>query len=339
MGSSQYSRASRTSRTLRGAPPLDAVEHVLSRFIAYPSAYVRHAHTLWLAHTWRMDAWESTPRLAFMSAEKGSGKTRALEVSQNLVPRGVRVSQASTGYILAKISDEPPATLFYDEIDTFYGSRARGNQDLRALLNAGHRRGATAGRGSWDNGTLEGQDYPAYCAVALAGLGKLPETVADRAVLVHMKKRKRTERVEPWRDRVNASEATDLGERLNRWMSNASLPFPTHMPVEDRAADVWEALVMVADAAGGHWPQRARTAAIAASANDDKSSVGVQLLGDLRIVFGLNDKLTTEQILHELSDLAEAQWRYFHHNGGALNARDLSNYLRPYGVRSVDVWG
>jgi len=98
-------------------------------------------------------------------------------------------------------------------------------------------------------------------------------------------------------------------------------------------------LVMVADAAGGHWPQRARTAAIAASANDDKSSVGVQLLGDLRIVFGLNDKLTTEQILHELSDLAEAQWRYFHHNGGALNARDLSNYLRPYGVRSVDVWG
>lgn len=157
-------------------------------------------------------------------------------------------------------------------------------------------------------------------------------------MLVHMKKRKRTERVEPWRDRVNASEATDLGERLNRWMSNASLPFPTHMPVEDRAADVWEALVMVADAAGGHWPQRARTAAIAASANDDKSSVGVQLLGDLRIVFGLNDKLTTEQILHELSDLAEAQWRYFHHNGGALNARDLSNYLRPYGVRSVDVW-
>ena len=70
-------------------------------------------------------------------------------------------------------------------------------------------------------------------------------------------------------------------------MSNASLPFPTHMPVEDRAADVWEALVMVADAAGGHWPHRARNAAIAASINDDKASVGVQLLGDLRIVFGL----------------------------------------------------
>lgn len=116
---------------------LDAVEHFLSRFIAYPSDHARHAHTLWLAHTWRMDVWESTPRLAFMSAEKGSGKTRALEVSEYLVPRGVRVSQATTGYILAKISDEPPATLFYDEIDTVYGSRGRGNEDLPCAAKRG----------------------------------------------------------------------------------------------------------------------------------------------------------------------------------------------------------
>ena len=95
-----------------GCQTLNEVEQFLSRFIAYPNDSARHAHTLWLAHTWRMDAWESTPRLAFMSAEKGSGKTRALEVSQSLVPRGIRVSQASTGYILARISDDPPATLF-----------------------------------------------------------------------------------------------------------------------------------------------------------------------------------------------------------------------------------
>lgn len=321
-----------------GVATLDAVEHFLSRFIAYPNDHARHAHTLWIAHTWRMDAWESTPRLAFMSAEKGSGKTRALEVSEFLVPRGVRVSQATTGYVLAKISEQPPATLFYDEIDTVYGSRARGNEDLRALLNAGHRRGATAGRGTWENGTLEGQDYPAYCAVALAGLGKLAETVADRAVVVHMKKRKRTERVESWRERVNASEATALGERLEHWMSGADLQFPSHMPVEDRAADVWEALVMVAESAGGHWPQRARIAATTAMSTDEKASTGVQLLGDLRTVFGSNEKLTTEYVLRGLFDPPEAQWQYFHHNGEALNARDLSKLLRPYGIRPADVW-
>ena len=82
-------------------------------------------------------------------------------------------------------------------------------------------------------------------------------------------------------------------------MSNATLHFPSHMPVEDRAADVWEALVMVADAAGGHWPLRARNAAIAVTTNDEKASPGVQLLSDLRIVFGVKDKLTTEQILQD----------------------------------------
>ncbi|MGE2731411.1 DUF3631 domain-containing protein [Mycolicibacterium vaccae] len=321
-----------------GCQTLNEVEHFLSRFIAYPNDHARHAHTLWLAHTWRMDEWESTPRLAFMSAEKGSGKTRALEVSQFLVPRGIRVSQASTGYILAKISDDPPATLFYDEIDTVYGSRAKGNEDLRALLNAGHRRGATAGRGTWENGVLDGQEYSAYCAVALAGLGNLPDTVADRAVVIHMKKRKRTERVEPWRQRTNGSEAVALGGRLESWMATVNLILPDQMPVEDRAADVWEALVMVADAAGGHWPDRARKAAIAFTATDEKVSVGVQLLGDLRVAFGSDGKLTTEQILSSLSDLEEGRWRYFHSDGESFNARDLSNHLRPFGIRPVDLW-
>ena len=197
-----------------GCTVLDGVADFLARFIAYPSEHARYAHALWLAHTWRMDKWESTPRLAFMSPEKGSGKTRALEVSEHLVPRAVRVSQATTGYVLAKVSQDPPPTLFYDEIDTVYGQKARGNEDLRAVLNAGHRRGATAGRGLWGPDGLTGQDYAAYCAVALAGLGGLPDTIADRAVVISMKKRKHTERVEQWRGRLHGDEAKELGERL-----------------------------------------------------------------------------------------------------------------------------
>src|ERR1700758_4977038 len=142
---------------LDGCAVLDGVNDFLARFVAYPNQHARQAHALWLAHTWRMDEWESTPRLAFMSPEKGSGKTRALEVSHHLVPRAVRVSQATPNYILAKVSEDPPPTLFYDEIDTVYGPRAKGNEDLRAVLNAGHRRNATAGRGSWENNRLTSQ--------------------------------------------------------------------------------------------------------------------------------------------------------------------------------------
>jgi hypothetical protein len=65
--------------------PLDLVESYLSRFVAYPSEHALVAHTLWIAHTHLMEEFDTTPRLAFMSAEPMSGKTRALEVSEHLV--------------------------------------------------------------------------------------------------------------------------------------------------------------------------------------------------------------------------------------------------------------
>jgi hypothetical protein len=61
--------------------PLDLVENYLRRFVIYPSEHALAAHVLWIAHTHLMDHWESTPRLAFMSPEPESGKTRALEVT------------------------------------------------------------------------------------------------------------------------------------------------------------------------------------------------------------------------------------------------------------------
>lgn len=323
---------------IEGGAVLDAVADFLTRFVAYPNEYARYAHALWLAHTWRMDEWDSTPRLAFMSPEKGSGKTRALEVSEHLVPCSVRVSQATTGYILARISEDPPPTLFYDEIDTVFGQRARGNEDLRAVLNAGHRRGATAGRGNWGNDGLTGQEYPAYCPVAVAGLGKLPETIADRAVIIRMKKRKPAERVEPYRPRVNETESKALGGALGSWMKDISLSWPDNMPVEDRAADVGEALIMVADAAGGHWPATARAAAVVLTSEKPEASQGIQLLSDLRKVFGTKDKLRSEDIIAALVELPESPWLRFHADGSQLDYRDLARLLREYDVRPRDVW-
>ncbi len=65
--------------------PLDDVEAFLSRFVAYPSEHARVAHTLWIAHCWFMSRWESTPRIAFLSPEPASGKSRALVAAVSLV--------------------------------------------------------------------------------------------------------------------------------------------------------------------------------------------------------------------------------------------------------------
>src|SRR5215217_3774339 len=154
------------------------------------------------------------------------------------------------------------------------------------MLNAGHPRGAVAGRCVMKGKTVETEELPAYCAVALAGLDDLPDTIRSRSVIIRMRRRKPTERVDPWRQRINGPEAWPIADRLRDWCnSSASKITWPEIPkgIEDRNADVWEPLLAVADLAGSEWPKRARVAAVAlvAVAADQKQSLGVQLLTDL----------------------------------------------------------
>ena len=108
---------------------LGDVRTFLSRFVVYPSEHELIAHTLWIAHTWLMDCWDSTPRIAFLSPEPGSGKSRALEVTEPLTPRPVHAVNTSPAYLFRKVSDEAgPPTILYDEIDTVFGSKGEGQR-------------------------------------------------------------------------------------------------------------------------------------------------------------------------------------------------------------------
>ena len=85
---------------------LNSVHAFLLRFVSYPSQHASVAHALWIAHTHRMNDWDSTPRIAFLSPERGSGKTRALEVMEFLVPRPVHSINNSVAYVIRKIADD-----------------------------------------------------------------------------------------------------------------------------------------------------------------------------------------------------------------------------------------
>lgn len=324
---------------------LDDIYAFLGRFIAHPSDDDRVAHTLWIVHTHLMDEWENTPRLAFLSPEPASGKTRALEITELLVPRPVNSMNATPAYLFRRVSDKTGLpTILFDEIDTVFGPHTKkDNEELRGLINAGHRRGATAGRCVSRGNDIATEDFPAYSAVGLAGLGDLPDTILTRSVVIRMRKRKQDEAVEAYRKRLHAPEGEALRDRIAVWAETQKGQladvFPT-MPegVDDRNADVWEPLLAVADAAGGNWPERARVAAVALVAHsrrDAGGSLGVRLLSDLRLVFESVDKLHTTTILEQLTSLPEAPWKSI--KGEPISDRLLANLLKPYGVSSKDV--
>ena len=317
--------------------PLDFVEVFLRRFIAYPSEHARVAHTLWIAHTHLIDCWDSTPRLAFMSPERESGKTRALEVSELLVHNPVHSINASPAYLVRKVADGG-VTILFDEIDAIFGNTKAqdANVDVRSILNGGHRRGATVGR---CNLQLKAEDLPSYAPVALAGLKELPDTLASRAILIPMQRRAPDEHVESFRLRKVKAKADDVRELLAKWcdgiaeqMKVAEPNMPTS--IVDRAADCWEPLVAIADAAGGDWPKRARAAAVAivTGSAEQVMTSGVQLLSNLRDIYGDAEKLFTETILDRLHHLPESAWNDI--RGKPLNDRGLAMRLRRYGVKS-----
>ena len=338
-------RAAEVSLTVQPVTqPLDDVLTYLKRFVAYPSAHAAVAHALWVVHTHLMDAWESTPRIAFLSPEPGSGKSRALEACELLVPRPVNAVNVSVAYLFRKVGDEAGRpTILYDEVDTVFTAKGE-NEDIRGLLNAGHRKHSVVGRCVVYGKRIETEETPAYCAVALAGLGDMPDTILTRSVVIRMRRRAPTERIEPYRRRDVEAQADDLRGRIEAWaaqvfdsMVMARPAFP--VGVEDRNADVWEALLAVADAAGGSWPEQARSAAAALVAQSRQStpSLGLRLLADLHTVFGNSDRLGTDAILKALHAMDEAPWPDL--RGKPLDARGLASRLKPYSVTSKNLRG
>jgi len=327
-----------------GLRALNRVHAFIGRFVAHPSPESRDAHALWILHAHLMDHWDSTPRLAFLSAEPASGKSRALEVTALLVPRAVQSVNATPAYLFRKIgAEEGPPTILYDEIDTVFGPKAKDNEEVRGVLNAGHHRGATAGRCVVIGKTVTTEELPAYCAVAMAGLGWLPDTILTRSIIIRMRRRAPDELVEPFRRRVHTSEAVPVYQAVEAWARTVSNIDWPDLPIEvqDRDADVWESLVAIADIVGGDWPARARKAAVAliGAGQDAGPSLGILLLSDIKAAFDSHfrtDGLTSKELVQKLVDMEESPWGDL--KGKPLDERRLARMLKQYSIKPATIY-
>lgn len=269
---------------------------------------------------------------------KRCGKSRLLDLAEALCHRPLPTVNVSVAALVRSINEGDPPTLLLDEADTIFGKR-RGDrveaaEDLRGILNAGHKRGGRYLR--WDQARRQPEECPTFSMAALAGIGDLPDTIEDRAVIVIMRRRAPGEQVSSFRRRRDLPTLVSLRDRLHGWLRDhlAELETATPaMPVEDRAADTWEPLVAVADLASGGWPTLARDAcrAMTADAADADGTLGERLLADLRVVFGTDDRLASATILARLGGLEESPWADLY--GRGLDARGLARLLRDYGVK------
>jgi hypothetical protein len=329
-----------------GAALLQNAHDFIARFCALPSEHALVAVTLWAALTHMVKHFHTSPRLAALSPEPASGKTRLLEVLAILVANSMFSLAASPAAIFRTLADRF-VTLLFDEVDATFSRKGKddNNEDLRALLNAGYKLGASIPRCVGPRHDIV--EFPVYCPVALAGLGDLPDTIMSRSVIIRMRRRAPDEHIEPFRSRQHEPEGHALRDHLADWAEEvgpaAGEAWPKLPPgIEDRPAEVWEPLIAVADAAGGAWPARARAACVelVKVAADRRASLGVRLLADLRTIFIHNEAMHTADIIERLvaGDGLEADAPWGDLRGKPITVRALASMLKPYGIHSLKVW-
>jgi hypothetical protein len=325
-----------------GAAMLDELRDAFRRYVVFPTSHALDAAVLWSVATHAQRVATHATRLVLTSPERRCGKSRLLDVIAATCHRPLITANATVAAIFRTIVADDPPTLLLDEADSVFTKRPgnEGAEELRGLLNAGFGRGRPSIRCVGPQQTPT--EFATFAMAALAVIGDgVPDTITDRAVVIRMRRRARNERVAPYRQRRDEEPLQELRDCVAVWVEahlDELRDAEPYLPVEDRAADVWEPLVAVADLAGGTWPDVARAAAVALTREQDEAdsedSLGRRLLGDLRDVFGSlgGSVASSEELVSRLHGIPEAPWAAFE-----FTQRDLSRRLRPYGVSSERV--
>jgi Protein of unknown function (DUF3631) len=227
----------------------------------YPEA--SDAAALYAAATHAMPGLEFASRLVIKSPVKRCGKSRLLDVLAQLVHKPMATADISAAALVRSIPDDDPPTIMLDEADAIFGKALKGDEKaehMRGILNAGFGRDRPYKR--WDITTRSVEDCPTFAMAVIAGSGSMPDTIEDLAVIITLRRKSPAERAAKYRLRKDKPKVTAVGDRLAAWVTPNRDKLGEAEPVmppglNDRAEDVWEPLIAIADLAGGTWPRRA----------------------------------------------------------------------------------
>jgi hypothetical protein len=232
------------SEPVDGAVLFGEIADAIRRHVVV-SDQCRDTAALWAAHTYLLDQFLISPRLAIRSPTKQCGKTTLLDVLEHLVLKPL-TSGSLTSAVVFRVVEAHRPTLLIDEADTFLHD----NEELRGVLNTGHRASGSVTRNVPVGDNYEPRQFSTYSAVAIAIIGTLPETLHDRSVVVDLKRRLPSETISPfYSDRTEHLDV--LARKAARWCQDHAEEIkkadgPELLPpgIYNREGDNWRPLLL-----------------------------------------------------------------------------------------------
>jgi putative DNA primase/helicase len=333
---------------VNGAEVLHETAETYSRYVALPAG-AADALALWCAHAHAFTAFQHSSRAHISSPEKCCGKSTLRDVIATLVPRPLPTENLSVAVLFRVIEKHRP-TVLADECDAWIND----NEELRGLLNAGHRRGGQALRCEGENNEVRASNV--FGPAVLCGIGALLGTLHDCSIVIRLERAKPGELRQRFDSRHVEREA-ELCRKLARFTadnivsleaSDAKLP----NGVFNRLADNWRPLFAIAKIAGGDWPERCAAAFIKLTSRDDLDAqgIGTMLLADIQQIFagkwppppeGVSplpvERVFSKDLIEKLAEMKERPWLEIC-RGKPITARWLARNLADFGIHSGNIW-
>ena len=325
---------------VEGPEVLLALIDLLRRFLVLPVG-ADWIFALWVMHAHAHDAAEHSPILAFVSPTPQCGKTTALNLAALVVPRPVSTANITPAAIYRIIERARP-TLLIDEADSFM----RPDSDLRNILNAGHSSDDPKAIRCHPT-TNEPEAFSVWAPKALGLIGKLPATLADRSIIIRMRRKKSSESVDPFRARAIREECDELRRKLARWASDSLQTLRGAEPItppdlSDRAADNARPLLAIAKLVAADVFDTASKVFEQMSRDGTQESEGQTqadlLLRDIRAVFEGRDvdRISSEDLVSSLVAMEERPWAEMN-AGRPLSKNTLARRLAPFQIHPDSV--
>lgn len=319
-----------------GANVLAEIASTFARYVALPDG-AANTLALWSAHAHCFQSFVCSPRLNISSPEKGCGKTTLRDVLTEFVPRPLPTENLSAPVLFRVIESRKP-TVLADECDAWL----RDNEELRGMLNAGHRRGGQALRCEGDS--HEVRAFNVFAPAVLCGIGALPGTLHDRSIIVRLERAKPGELCQRF-DSRHVEKEVELCRKLARWCADNLARLEACDPVLpsdafNRLADNWRPLFAIAAVAGGDWPQRAADAfaKLTAKTDADAQGIGTMLLADIRRVFNEAnaERMLSKTLVDTLCTMSDRPWPEAN-RGRPITPTWMAGRLRGFNVSSKTI--
>jgi hypothetical protein len=231
-----------------------------------------------------------------------------------------------------------PLTLLIDEADSFLAEA----EELRGVLNSGFERSGNVIRVVEINGEHRPVQFATFAPCALASIGDLPTTLADRAVPIPMSRKAAGDSVQKLRQGRNRANLAELARKLARWAADTGAALSTDPAIPeamgDREGDISVPLLAIADHAGPAWADRGRRALLALygmqAAEGGNAEAATLLLSDIRAIFDEKggDMLPSVSITAALAEMETRPWPEWK-AGKPITVRQLARVLAPFSVR------